>query len=47
MTNKYDGDLEKFLKKLLGGQTKSVKPQSDDVIVPMKKPVNKNKVFAI
>ncbi len=47
MSNKYDGDLEKFLKKLLGGKTKSVQPQSDDVIVPMKKPVNKNKVFAI
>ncbi len=47
MTNKYDGDLEKFLKKLLGEKNKPTQPQGEDVIVPLKKPVNKNKVFAI
>ena len=46
MTNKYDGDLEKFLKKLLGGE-KKVKPQGDNIITPNKAPVNKKKVIGI
>lgn len=47
MTNKYDGDLEKFLKKLLGGETKKSKPQGDNIITPNKAPVNKKKVIGI
>lgn len=47
MTNKYDGDLEKFLKKLLGGETKKPKPQGDNIITPNKAPVNKKKVIGI
>lgn len=46
MTNQYDGDLEKFLKKLLGGEKKT-KPQADNIITPNKAPVNKKKVIGI
>ena len=47
MTNNYDGDLEKFLKKLLGGSSKS-KPSREDKIIDLnKEPVNKKKVIGI
>ena len=44
--NNYDGDLEKFLKKLFGGEKKA-KPQGDNIITPNKAPVNKKKVIGI
>ena len=44
--NNYDGDLEKFIKKLFGGE-KKVKPQGDNIITPNKAPVNKKKVIGI
>ena len=47
MTNQYDGDLEKFLKKLLGGESKKSKPPGDNIITPNKAPVNKKKVIGI
>ena len=46
MTNNYDGDLEKFLKKLLGGEKKT-KPQGDNIITPNKAPINKKKVIGV
>ncbi len=47
MTNNYDGDLEKFLKKLLGGSSKSKTPREDKIIDLNKEPVNKKKVIGI
>jgi len=44
--NNYDGDLEKFLKKLFGGEKKA-KPQGDNIITPNKAPINKKKVIGI
>jgi modulator of FtsH protease HflC len=47
MTNNYDGDLEKFLKKLLGGSSKSKTSREDKIIDLNKEPVNKKKVIGI
>lgn len=47
MSNNFDGDLEKFIKKLMGSDNKSKAPNDEKIIDIDKKPVNKRKVAGI